>query len=235
MPRSILSQALMTASAMAMVASPVLATAASAQDAPPMQGGDYRNPPPEPAAPQGYDGRDLPPPPTDYVPPVDADTQRAEDQQYAAAAQRWAAENCVKSRGDVGKGALVGGILGAIIGGGLGGRHNGGGAMAAGAAIGAIGGAAVASSSGGDTSPGCPQGYVLRSGASAYVYPQSDYYYAAPSWYRPWVFVDGMWVYRPYPYHDWYYRTYRGYRGYYGHPRTGPGHDFYRGPGYRRP
>jgi len=234
MPRSILSQALMAASAMATLASPILATAASAQDYPsaqPQQGGDYRNPPPEPAAPQGYDGRTLPPPPADYVPPANSAEQQAADQRYAAEAQRWAAENCVKSHGNVGEGALVGGILGAIIGGGLGGRHNGGGAMAAGAALGAVGGAAVASSSGGETSPGCPPGYSLRSGAPAYSYGYSDYYYAAPDWYRPWVFEGGIWAYRPYPYHDWYYRTYRGpSRGYYGRPYGGRS-DGYRGGG----
>jgi len=236
MPRSILSQALLGASALATAASPILTNAASAQDAPPVRAvapatqapaprsGDYRNPPPpEPTAPRGYDGRDLPPPPADYIPPIDAVAQQEADRRYAEDAERWAHENCVKSKGDVGAGALVGGILGAIIGGSLGGRHSGG--AAAGAIIGAVGGAAVASKSGGDTSPGCPEGYVVRRGAPIYVYAQPDYAYAAPGWYRPWVFVDGYWVYRPYPYHEWYYRTYRGPGPvYYGRPYGGPGY-----------
>lgn len=185
---------------------------------------DYRNPPPEPAAPQGYDGRTLPPPPQGYVAGAE---DRAADARYAADAERWARENCVKSHGNTGAGALVGGVLGAIIGGGLAGRHDTGVGMAAGAAIGAVGGAAVASSTGGETSPGCPPGYVMRGGAPVYAYAQSDYYYAAPSWYRPWVYVDNYWVYRPYPYHGWYYRTYRPMpRGYYG----GPGRGYYGGP-----
>ena len=71
----------------------------------------------------------------------------------------------------------------------------------------------------------------LRSGAPAYSYGYSDYYYAAPDWYRPWVFEGGIWAYRPYPYHDWYYRTYRGpSRGYYGRPYGGRS-DGYRGGG----
>ena len=240
MPRSIISQALLAASALATAASPILASAASAQEGPPIRSsmpsaspvtGDYRNPPPEPAAPQGYDGRALPPPPADYIPPMDAVAQQEADRRYAEDAERWAANNCVKSKPNIGGGALIGGILGAIIGSGLGGRHNGGGAMAAGAAIGAIGGAAVASKSTGDTSPGCPEGYVVRQGAPIYVYAQPNYAYAAPEWYRPWVFVDGYWVYRPYPYHEWYYRTYRGPGpAYYGRP-----HGFDHGPGgFRR-
>lgn len=201
----------------------------------PQGGYDYRNPPPEPGEPQGYDGRTLPPPPQGYVPGAE---DRAADARYAADAERWARENCVKSRPNTGAGALVGGVLGAIIGGGLAGRHDTGVGMAAGAAIGAVGGAAVASSSGGQTSPGCPPGYVVRNGAPAYAYAQADYYYAAPAWYRPWVYVDNYWVYRPYPYHGWYYRTYRpmpryygGPRGYYGPPRGYYGHG---GWGHRR-
>jgi hypothetical protein len=200
------------------------------QRAPDRPDGDYRNQyqPGEPQAPAGYDGRDLPPPPAGYAPPDNREWQRAADARYAAEAQRWSRDNCVKSRGDAGTGAVVGGILGAIIGSGLSGRHDHGTGVVAGAAIGAVGGAAIGSASGGDTSPGCPPGYVVRRGASSYSYAPSGYYYAAPDWYRPWVFVDGIWVYRPYPYHDWYYRNYRGPRGGYdrgGYDRGG------RGPG----
>ncbi|HWU01565.1 MAG TPA: hypothetical protein VN222_02400 [Novosphingobium sp.] len=166
--------------------------------------------PPEPTAPPGYDGSALPPPPAGYASQGDMGAIRAADMRYAAEAQAWARDNCVKSKGDVAGGALVGGILGAIVGGGLAGRGNVGAGMAVGGILGAGAGAAVASSSGGDTSPGCPPGYVVRRGAVAYSYAPTGYYYAAPAWYRPWVFTDGAWLYRPYPYHDWYWRTYRG-------------------------
>jgi len=204
--------------------------------------GDYRNPPPEPAAPANYDGTQPPPPPMDYIPPANDEAQRLSDAQYAQSAQNWAAQNCIKSKPKVGGGALIGGILGAIVGSGLGGRHDHGTGMAIGALVGAAGGAAVASASGGDTSPGCPPGYTVRPQAVAYTY-STDYYYAAPSWYQPWVYVDGYWDYRPYPYHDWYYRNYRApMRGpVYGGPRYGGGpYGGYRGPmhdgphGYRR-
>ena len=232
-----LSKAMMVAGGLVMAASPVLTSAAMAQDGPPIRDpyatpaapqaaqGDYRNmtPPPEPTAPQGYDGKQLPPPPQGYVPPADASTYQAADARYAADAQRWARDNCVKSQPNVAGGALVGGILGALIGGGLAGRGSHGAGMAAGAMVGAVGGAAVASSSQGDTSPGCPPGYVARNGAPAYSYAPAGYYYAAPSWYTPWVFIDGFWVYRPYPYHDWYYRTYRVGPGWHGGPRYGGG------------
>jgi len=97
-----------------------------------------------------------------------------------------------------------------------------GGAVVAGTVIGAVGGAAVASGPSGETSPGCPPGYVVRRDAPPYAYPTPGYYYAAPGWYAPWVFVDGYWVFRPYPYHDYYWHTYRGpywhggYGGYHG-------------------
>jgi hypothetical protein len=145
-----------------------------------------------------------------------------------------ARDNCVKSRGDTAGGAVLGGILGALIGGALGGRHDHGTGVLAGAAVGAVGGAAVASSSRGETSPGCPPGYVVRRNAATYVYAPNDYYYAAPGWYRPWVFIDGYWAYRPYPYHTYYYRTWRApmYRGPVG-PGPGYGHGWH-GGGHRR-
>jgi len=234
------------ACALMLAASPVLGAAAMAQavppmnygdgqyggqqDAPPPGGGDYRNPvppadqapqgydapPSEPGAPEGYDPSRPPPPPQGYAAPEDMAAINAADQRYAYEAQRWAAENCVKSHGDTAAGAVVGGIFGAILGGAIGGGH--GGAVAAGAALGAVGGAAVASNSGGATSPGCPPHYVLRRDAAPYGYAPSGYYYAAPSWYVPWVFVGGAWTYRPYPYHDWYWRTYRAPHGWHGGP-----------------
>ena len=204
------------------------------QDQP--QGADYRNPPPppEPAPPAGYDGRNTPPPPPGYAPSAqESAAQQAADARYAYAAEQWERANCVKAHGDVGAGAVIGGIFGAIVGSSLGGWHDRGGATLAGAAVGAAGGAAIASASNGDTSPGCPAGYVVRRGAYAYDYAPAGYYYAAPSWYVPWVFVGGAWAFRPYPYHDYYFRTYRGgyggYRGGYGGYRGG-----YHGGGYRR-
>ena len=118
----------------------------------------------------------------------------------------------------------------ALVGGALGGRHDRGAGVFAGAAVGAVGGAAVASSSGGDTSPGCPPGFVVRGGAPDWGYQPEGYYYAAPSWYRPWVFIDNGWVYRPYPYHSFYYRQWRGGYGH-GGWHGGPGRG---GPGWRR-
>jgi hypothetical protein len=159
--------------------------------------------------PNGYDGTRPPPPPGYAAGPNDAQYAIA-DQRYAQNAESWARDNCVKSRGNVAGGAAVGGILGALIGGALGGRHDRGAGVLAGAAVGAVGGAAVASSTGGETSPGCPPGFVTRGGAVAYSYQPEGYYYAAPGWYRPWVYIDNSWVYRPYPYHDYYYRTWRG-------------------------
>lgn len=192
----------------------------------PQQGYDddqsyYQGPPPSDLPPPpGYDGRDLPPPPPGYRVDGDPDAYRVADQRYAEDAERWARQSCVKSQGNVGAGAVIGGIFGAIIGSGLSGRHDGGAGTIAGAAIGAIGGAAIASGSGGnDTSPGCPPGYVVRRGAT-FVYSTPGYDYAAPGWYRPWAYSGSEWTYRPYPYHTWYYRTYRGH-GYGGGYRRG--------------
>lgn len=201
--------------------------------APPPAGGYNQAPPqgyaPPPAAPPGYDGTRPPPPPPGYQPgPADA-AQRDQDQRYSAYAEQWARDNCVKAHGDAGTGALIGGALGAIIGSGFGGH--GGGALA-GAVVGAAGGAVVADSAGSNaTSPGCPPGFVVRRGAPGFAYGGyggQPYVYAAPGWYRPWVYYGGAWVYRPYPYHVWYYGHYGRY-GYYGRP-----HGYYRHGPYRR-
>lgn len=191
------------------------------------QPGYYPNgaPMPEPPPPPGYDGRSLPPPPPGYV--ASPEDRRDADERYAANAERWARENCVKSGNNAGTGALVGGILGAIIGSSVAGRHDRGAGAFAGAAIGAVGGAAVGSQSGGETSPGCPPGYSVRRDAVTYTYVEPDYVYAAPGWYRPWVYSGDAWVYRPYPYHGWYSRTYR--------VRSWGDHGgYYRGEGWRR-
>jgi hypothetical protein len=179
--------------------------------APPPQGYTNAAPPPPP----GYDGSQPPPPPPGYQVGQDDARQRARDQQYASYAQQWSQAYCVKAHGDVGAGAIIGGIAGAILGSAVGGRGNHGTGAVVGGAFGAVGGAAIAGSSGSNaTSPGCPPSYVVRSGAPAFAYEEGPdpYLYAAPDWYRPWVFYDGLWVYRPYPYHVWYYGHY--YRGY---------------------
>lgn len=215
-----------------LIAAPALAAAQSAPApiAPP-QGYDAGPPPPpppsEPPPPPGYDPGQAPPPPPGYVPPRDYAAEAAADARYAADAQRWAMDNCVKSHGDVAAGAVIGGVVGAIVGGAAGGRHSGNSA-AFGAIVGAGTGAAVASAQNNATSPGCPPGYVVRAGSPPYPYTYSGYYYAAPGWYHPWVLVGGAWVYRPYPYHSWYWHTYRGPR-YYGRP------GWHGGPGWRRP
>lgn len=178
--------------------------------------------PPPPPPPPGYDGSQLPPPPPGYQPGPEDAQQRARDQQYAAYAQQWSQANCVKAHGDAGAGAVIGGIAGALFGSAVGGRGNHGTGALAGAAVGAVGGAAIAGSSGSNaTSPGCPPGYVVRGGAPAfaYNYGPDPYLYAAPDWYRPWIFYDGAWVYRPYPYHVWYYGHYYGGYGHYGYRR----------------
>ncbi len=164
---------------------------------------------PPPPPPPGYDGRQPPPPPPGYSPDAQNAQQQAQDQQYAAYAQRWAQDYCVKAHGNAGEGAVLGGLFGAIIGSGFGGRHSHGTDALAGAAVGAAGGAAIASSAGSNaTSPGCPPGYVVRDGAPPFYYGAGPYVYAAPGWYNPWVFYGGAWVYRPYPYHVWYYHHY---------------------------
>ncbi len=172
---------------------------------------NYPSPPPyydDRRAPAGYDGTQPPPPPPGYQPEQNAQQLRDQDRYYAEQTQRWAAENCVKSRGDGVGGALLGGLLGAVIGHSIGSRGDKGTATVAGAVIGGVGGAAISDSSGRQTSPGCPPGYVVRRGVSVYSYGP-EYVYAAPAWYRPWVYYGNAWVYRPYPYRAYYYAHYR--------------------------
>ena len=198
--------------------------------APPTYNGQQQAyaPPAEPGPPPGYAPGQMPPPPQGYAPSGPNSAQQEADARYAQSAQYWMQQNCVKSHGDAVAGAVVGGIFGAIVGGAIGGRHSGGALV--GGVVGAGTGAAIADSAGDATSPGCPQGYVLRQGAAPYSGP-SGYYYAAPSWYVPWVLIGGAWVFRPYPYHDWYWHTYRGPHGYYrgGNFHGGEGHRGHRG------
>ena len=162
----------------------------------------------------------MPPPPPGYQAGPDAAQQASQDQQYAAYAQQWAQAYCVKAHADTGTGAVIGGAIGALLGSGIAGRHDRAGGAILGAGVGALGGAAVASGTNSNaTSPGCPPGFVVRGGAPAFAYGGPNYYYAAPGWYHPWVFYGGVWTYRPYPYHAWYYRHYRWGPRYYHGPR----------------
>lgn len=226
--------------ALATAASPLAAAVASAQDYPPPQQQGYRDPPPPPpqdyrdapppgdydAPPPGYDGSRPPPPPPGYQPDPAYDGDRTQDQRYEAYAEDWAQRYCVKSHGNTTAGAVIGGLFGALLGSSIAGRHDRGAGAVIGGVAGAAGGAAIANADGNATSPGCPPGYVVERGAPAFYYgaDAGPYYYAAPGWYRPWVFYEGRWTYRPYPYHAWYYRHYHGgprpyYRGGYRHRR----------------
>jgi hypothetical protein len=166
--------------------------------------------------PQGqYQGHYNVPPPPGYQPGDDqaetSDQARAQDEQYSYAAEQWAARNCVTQRANnTAAGAVIGGILGAVVGAGLGGRYNAGGGALAGGALGAVAGGAIANNAS-NSNPNCPPGYGLRPGAVAF-YPGPVYgpvVYAAPGWYDPWIFYGNRWIYRPYPYHRYWYRHYR--------------------------
>jgi hypothetical protein len=181
------------------------------------------------APPSGYDGTRPPPPPRGWRDDGNDARYLAEDDRYASYTERWAQDNCVKSRSNAVTGAVVGGVIGALLGNGLSGRRDRTGGTIAGGALGAVGGAAIGGQSGGQTSPGCPPGYVVRGGAANFAYAGGPgFVYAAPAWYRPWVFVGSRWVYRPYPYHRFYARYYGPRRFYYGRP------GWRRGPGFRR-
>jgi hypothetical protein len=202
------------------------------------QGDPYGGPPPSgypapPPPPPGYNGSAPPPPPPGYQSdPRAAADQQAQDQRYAVYAQQWEQAYCVKAHGNTGEGAVLGGVVGALLGSGIAGRGSRGAGAVVGAGVGAVGGAAIASSSNSNaTSPGCPPGYVVRNGAPAFSYGGygQPYLYAAPGWYQPWVFYGGVWTYRPYPYHTWYY-------GHYGWGGGYRGHGYYGRRGYgRRP
>ena len=173
--------------------------------------GSYDDNAPPPPPPEGYDGSAPPPPPPGYD--TNDRTYAADpraDQRYEAYAEDWAQRYCVKSSGNAAGGAVIGGLFGALLGSSIAGYHN----RGAGALMGGIAGAAVGGAAGSAqdnaTSPGCPPGYVVRRDAPAFAYDGygTAYYYAAPGWYHPWIFIDGRWNYRPYPYHTYYYRHY---------------------------
>ncbi len=173
------------------------------------------------AAPPGYDPSRPPPPPPGYRADPTYGSTPDQDQRYEAYAEDWSQRYCVKAHKNTAAGAVIGGLLGALVGSSVTRyRDQGTGALVGGIA-GAAGGAAIGSSSGNETSVGCPPGYVVRRDAPAFYY-DGPYYYAAPGWYQPWFFYSDRWVYRPYPYHGFYYgvRFYGG-RGYYGRGYSG--------------
>jgi hypothetical protein len=191
----------------AVVATLFVSTVAAQPVPPPPPGGSYNVPPP----PAGG-SYNMPPPPgmqPDDFSAENSTAARAQDDQYSYAAEQWAAQNCIAQRAqNTAAGAVIGGLLGALAGGGLAGRHDRGAGIVAGGAVGAIAGAAIGSAS---TSPGCPPGYGLRPGAAAF-YPPAVFggvVYAAPPSYDPWIWYGGHWIYRPYPYHRYWYRTHR--------------------------
>jgi hypothetical protein len=194
---------------------------AMAQPAPP-----GAPPPPPPPGGQSADQGQYPPdqgqysqgqynvpPPPGYQPGQDQEDAspqaREQDERYSYAAEQWAAQNCVAAHArDTTAGAVIGGILGAIIGSGLSGRYDRGAGMVVGGALGATAGGAVGAAAA-DNNPNCPPGYVMRAGAPAF-YPGPVYggvVYAAPGWYDPWIWYGGHWIYRPYPYHRYWYHA----------------------------
>ena len=164
-------------------------------------------PPPPPGQP--YQDPALAPPPgyTAQDERQDSSEQaREQDRAYAAAAEQWAAANCMRREENrAAAGTVIGGILGAVIGSNIaGGRSRGAGALIGGA-LGAVAGNAVGRDSGHEI---CPQGYALRPGAVVFM-PPPTVVYAAPDWYNPWIWYDGRWMYRPYPYHRYWGHRWR--------------------------
>jgi hypothetical protein len=109
-------------------------------------------------------------------------------------------------------GAIIGGVLGAVIGSSVAGRYDRGAGAVVGGGLGALAGGAIANSQG----PGCPPGFALRSGAPAFVYGPPPggvaVVYDEPTWYNPWLWYNGAWIYRPYPYHRYWGEHYPRYR-----------------------
>lgn len=176
--------------------------------------GQY-NQPPQGAYDQGPPGQYSVPPPQGYQPDDDryetSPQARQEDERYSYEAERWAAANCVQQRANnTAAGTVIGGILGALVGSGLSGRHDRGAGIIAGGALGAVAGGAIGNSAS-NNNPNCPPGFGLRAGAAPF-YPGPIYgggvVYAAPAAYDPWIWYGGRWIYRPYPYHRYYYRHY---------------------------
>ena len=182
---------------------------------PPPKAAPAAEPPPPPGAQGGYSDPALQPPPGYSAQDADHDAsaaERAYDQGYAAAAEQWSTANCMRQEQErTAAGAIIGGVLGAVIGSGVAGRGAHGAGALVGGGLGATAGGLIANGQG----PGCPPGFTLREGAPAFAYTPAPaaYPYAAPSWYNPWLWYDGRWVYRPYPYHrywnDHYARRFR--------------------------
>jgi hypothetical protein len=170
------------------------------------------------AAAQGYDRQeDVAPPSGQYAEPPDSeggandtydDRSQQADRDYADRYSRWSAENCVDERNNNAvAGAIIGGVFGAALGASVAGRHDRGTGALVGGALGAGTGAAIGASS---SSNACPPGYRVRAGAPAFVFAGPGYGpgYYGPSWYRPWVWSSGRWVYHPYRYWYWNHRHY---------------------------
>jgi hypothetical protein len=187
------------------------------QQPPPYQQG-YQQPPQGYAPPpQGYQQQPyqdpaLQPPPGYTAEDAQRDAsaaQRQYDSQYAAAAEAWSQANCVRQEQNrTAAGAIIGGVLGAVIGSSVAGRYDRGAGAIVGGGLGAVAGGAIANSSG----PGCPPGFVLRGGAPAFAYAPPGaavVVYDAPTWYNPWIWYNGAWIYRPYPYHRYWGEHYR--------------------------
>lgn len=166
---------------------------------------DYDNQYQEPAPPQGSYAE--PPPGYEQNGSYYDDRAQDYDRDYADRYSAWAAQNCVNQRNNnAAAGAIIGGVLGAVAGSNLAGRHDRTGGAIVGGAVGATAGASIGANS---TNGGaCPPGYVVRGGAPAFYYSGGPAYYAGPSWYNPWVFVGGRYVYHPYRYWYWNHRAY---------------------------
>ena len=159
--------------------------------------------------PQGY--YNAAPPQGQYAPPPPGGSRYYDnrsqqyDQDYAARYSDWAAQNCVDRRNtNTAAGAIIGGVLGAVIGSNVAGRGDRGAGTVVGGVLGAGAGAAIGNAS--TDSRGCPPGYVVRAGAPVFYYGGGPAYgpgYWGPSWYNPWVWSGGRYVYTPY--RRWYY------------------------------
>jgi hypothetical protein len=62
-----------------------------------------------------------------------------------------------------------------------------------------------------NASPDCPPGYVIKAAPEPFYLPplHPHVVYVAPPWYDPWVWYGGHWIYRPYPYHRFWYEHHR--------------------------
>lgn len=176
------------------------------QNYPPPPPSSY--PPPPGPPPQTYGDPAMNPPPGYTAEDAQRDASeraREEDRAYAAQAEAWAQANCMREEANRSTGgALLGGILGAVIGSNL----ASGGGRTGGAIIGGAAGAAIGANVAKNSQAACPQGYVLRPGAPPF-YPPAVVVYEAPPWYNPWIWYDGRYIYRPYPYHRYYREHYR--------------------------